>query len=419
MHAQAQPARGANKEPDETWHVQVAAGDVRLVDLDKLDDLFRFEVIDENAFVWKKGMDKWARLGDLLGAEDEPEQPFHVLFSPGNVRVLSLDELNDFYKHEIVDESTLIWQSGMSEWQTLGKAAGIDEAVLPLRDAVSSTIPTQVRPVATQPPARTGASVRAAPQATPIRSSAPAPVTAPQGALLVTPASASAYPAAVVQGPAFSTRPVSLSIEPYPSKPAPAASRWLTRLALVAGAVLAMQRNDIVHAALGQSPLLAQYEQTERALLGGPAFGTTRSVEQLIASCGGHLDPVHLPIAVTQFADAQKRGAVKDVDRAATADATTSPAPPIRDATTGTSPSRVAPIRDATAGTSIVAPASTTKGSLNASTTTSRAVSSALSGKTPAAVSHPSKPRSSSGKHASKSGVKASGSYYDPLNGAL
>lgn len=454
---QPQPAKAVD-DASEIWHVQVAAGDVRVVDLDKLDDLFRFEVIDENAFVWQKGMQKWARLGDLLGPpEEEPDEPFHVLFGPGNVRVLTLDELNDFYRYEVIDESTLIWQKGMSEWQTLGRAAGIDEAVLPFHAAASSAAPqhqavgtgavTAARANAVD---QYGVTVAAAPSAAnavsvPARSVAPMAPSARAGsaaspvmqATLQAPAASplshapgrATLPVQGITRPApavqvtpsspFSTRPVSLSIEPYANAAPPRASRWLVRLAVAAGVILAILRNDVVHAALEKSPLLAQYEQAERSILGGPAFGTTRSVDQLVASCGGHLDSVHLPIAVTQFGDAQKRGTALDAKR------TEAEASPQRDASGSAD-------RGARANSNVTTPSinatqpptatpSTALGSSKAASDMAKALTSTPS--KPAAkapvVSQPSKRRAPSAKAAAKSGVKGGGSYYDPLNGAL
>ncbi|HEY5957256.1 MAG TPA: GYF domain-containing protein, partial [Polyangiaceae bacterium] len=192
---------------DERWHVQVAAGDVRVVTLDKLDDLYRYDVVDENAFVWQPGMSNWIKLGTLLEAaeetaapapiyvqlspdnikpvtleqlgdyyrygtvdgstlvwtaatnewtslaqalgqgslasaqasdqadDDEPEDPFFVLFGPGDVREITLEQLDDYYRYGVISESTMLWQKGMGEWQSLGKVAGIEETPEPIRNA--------------------------------------------------------------------------------------------------------------------------------------------------------------------------------------------------------------------------------------------------------------------------------------------
>jgi hypothetical protein len=444
---QAHTTQGVRDDPaSEIWHVQVAAGDVRVVDLDKLDDLFRFEVIDENVFVWQTGMQKWARLGDLLGPSDEEvEDPFHVLFSPGNVRVLSLDELNDFYRYEVIDESTLIWQKGMSDWQTLGRAAGIDEAVLPFAGTQNHGAATAARTVTAAQLGATfaapaGANAAAVPSrsiatataSTHTRAAASPAMQSVLPALAASPLSSAAgldsLPTQVITRPApvvqvvpsapFSTRPVSLSIEPYANATPPRAGRWLVRFAVAAGVILAMLRNDVVHAALGKSPMLAQYEQVERSILGGPAFGTTRSVEQLVASCGGHLDSVHLPIAVTQFGDARKRGVALEAKRSE------AEASPTRDDSASVAASTSSAASNVTAPPSNQAQSPTPIANTGSSKTAddmARALGAAPAKPVSkaAVASQPSKRRPPAGKAAAKSGVKGGGSYYDPLNGAL
>lgn len=61
------------------WHVQMASGDVLIMNLDELDEAFNSGRIDESTFVLNKGAlqggnPKWARLGEILG-DEEPELP--------------------------------------------------------------------------------------------------------------------------------------------------------------------------------------------------------------------------------------------------------------------------------------------------------------------------------------------------------
>lgn len=57
------------------WHVQLASGDLEVMTLDQLDDAFNSDRIDENVMVLQGGALKWSRLGEILGLDEEEEQP--------------------------------------------------------------------------------------------------------------------------------------------------------------------------------------------------------------------------------------------------------------------------------------------------------------------------------------------------------
>lgn len=58
----------------EIWHVMIARDDLKRMNVDQLDDAFRLDIVDSSTLVWKQGMDKWRRLGSIAGIEeDEPE----------------------------------------------------------------------------------------------------------------------------------------------------------------------------------------------------------------------------------------------------------------------------------------------------------------------------------------------------------
>jgi hypothetical protein len=248
---------------DEIWNVQLSDGEVRSVSLDKLNDLYRFSLIDDNAFVWQPGMQNWTRLSTLLGVDaPEPDEPYFVVMSPGNVKQATLEQLDDFYRHGVIEDGTLIWQNGMTEWRRLGSLAGVDTEV------------SQPSPVAPMP-----ASVSTL-AAVPPKTSRPA---------FVIP----------------SAPPLALTIEPSEHRPNPA-GRWFFRSAILAGVVMALIRNDLVFSVASKSRFADDYVRLERSLFGGPLFGTERSVERLVAATGGHLEPVRLPIAVVAYNGAQK-----------------------------------------------------------------------------------------------------------------
>ncbi len=63
---------------DELWHVEVTSNDVRVVTIEQLDEAFQAGAINEHTRVWQTGMDAPVSLGELLGlgdddAGDEPE----------------------------------------------------------------------------------------------------------------------------------------------------------------------------------------------------------------------------------------------------------------------------------------------------------------------------------------------------------
>ncbi|HEX7672039.1 MAG TPA: hypothetical protein VF395_20735, partial [Polyangiaceae bacterium] len=68
---QQQPETG----DDDRWHVMIAPGEVKVLTLEQLDDLFRLEIIDENTSVRQSHMSGWLPLGVVAGLEAEPADP--------------------------------------------------------------------------------------------------------------------------------------------------------------------------------------------------------------------------------------------------------------------------------------------------------------------------------------------------------
>ena len=58
----------------EIWHVLVASDDMKRMNVDQLDDAFRLDVVDASTLVWKTGMNTWRRLGSLAGLDDEEQE---------------------------------------------------------------------------------------------------------------------------------------------------------------------------------------------------------------------------------------------------------------------------------------------------------------------------------------------------------
>jgi hypothetical protein len=54
--------------------VLVASDDMKRMNVEQLDDAFRLDVVDASTLVWKTGMDTWRRLGSLAGLDDEEQE---------------------------------------------------------------------------------------------------------------------------------------------------------------------------------------------------------------------------------------------------------------------------------------------------------------------------------------------------------
>lgn len=65
--------------------------------------------------------------GSNLGARSDQDHTWHVVLSRDEVKIVSLDQLDDLYRLSIIDAETQVWQNGMSEWQALRVLAGLDE----------------------------------------------------------------------------------------------------------------------------------------------------------------------------------------------------------------------------------------------------------------------------------------------------
>ncbi len=122
-------------EPEQQFHVEVAPGDVKCLTLEQLDDLYRLDVVDESAMVWQEAGGTWQTLGDLIrGSEPptatthEPPQEFYVELAPDEVKCLSLEQLDDAYRLDIIGDSTMVWQPGFASWHTLAEVAGLTSA---------------------------------------------------------------------------------------------------------------------------------------------------------------------------------------------------------------------------------------------------------------------------------------------------
>jgi hypothetical protein len=241
----------AQPEPppaDDSWQVLMGPGDIRQLSLEQLDDFYRLGVIDEQTHVWQAGMKEWSTLSNLIGADEEQqaEDCWYAMMGPGDVRTLTLEQLDDLFRLDVLSEQTPLWQPGMSQWLPLGTVAGIEPS--PPR----AVVPTAPRPIES-----------------PYMSSAP--------------------PLAISIGaPELKTK----------------SGSWLIRLSIAAGLLLTLYRNDTLYSMAQAARQQEPFARAEQRVFGGPLFGTTRSVDRMINVGGGRLATVRLPYIVTQMHEA-------------------------------------------------------------------------------------------------------------------
>ena len=69
------------------------------------------------------------------------EDIWHVQLESGEVRQLTLDQLDAFYQNGIIDEETYILQDGEMEWKTLRQVLGLEAEPEPAVPAAPTTTP--------------------------------------------------------------------------------------------------------------------------------------------------------------------------------------------------------------------------------------------------------------------------------------
>lgn len=236
---------------------------------------------------------------------------WHVAVSPDDVKVMTLEQLDDAFRLDVIDTSTPVWKNGMSTWSTLGNVAGIEDEPSvttvkqdphalwpppswpPPRNTAPASIAAPVRPASRPPPpvlrptvAPSGPAVEAAQAAA--RTAATTVRPPPPSSRAAEPRPSARHAVSTVHMvPSFSVPasipPVAASVVPlgYPAaRRSGALGRWLVALTALAGVVLTLYRNDVLLRLARSSHREAEYLRVER-LLGGPSFGTLRSVDAL------------------------------------------------------------------------------------------------------------------------------------------
>lgn len=264
------------------------------------------------------------------------DDKWHVEVEPNDVKVVTLEQLDDLFRLSIVDSETKVWQAGMADWQPLRVIAGLDEAppspapqprrTPPKPPSRAPSRPAPPAPRQVSPPVRSVAPMSrtmplppSAPLAQPAplaRTVVPAPGThRPPASFYPEPilAAATTYPPAVAYAAplAFApTAPAMNSVRPLVVSRAPMGAqrqggggfgRFLVGVALLSGVGITAYRNDYLREGAHAAHQDALYARLETAL-GGPAFGTLRALEQnpetlSAASLGANVDsPVRVAV---------------------------------------------------------------------------------------------------------------------------
>ncbi|HEX5098971.1 MAG TPA: GYF domain-containing protein [Polyangiaceae bacterium] len=381
---------------DELWHVRMSPNEVKQLTLEQLDDLFRLEIIEADTLIWQPGMTEWLPLSVVAGLGDEDPEPVNIAVSQPPPNRMAQTQ---------------------TAWPPVARAAPPSTAPAPpsMRSAPPPLSQRPAPPPLSQRPAPPLASRPAPPPlsqrpAPPPLSQRPVPPShAPPSSTATSwpPPSAWSYPAPVspfastVQEPQRSA-PSSRAPAAFATAPVIRAPRnsgggsWLILLSLAAGAAVTLYRNDLVHGAMRSIGQEGSYVKLETAL-GGPSFGTPRAVEQMAAATA----------AIT---------AAAPVSGSATTESSTS-----------TASTSETPKPAETAAAEPAKPAETAAAEPSTSTETPKPEASkpAEAAPRPAAASRPAPHAASAPEKVDpvfktpKKGKKGKGSEYDPLNPSL
>jgi hypothetical protein len=135
-------------------------------------------------------------LETTLMTTNDNDELWYVQMDNGDLRELTLDELDEAFNAGLIHENTYVMEVGASEWQTLADVAGLNE-----EEPAPAPAPTYA-------PQAMGA--RPLPNLVPHQSQYPAPTSAAM--------SASAWPP-VVQASGYAARPTPASVVPFAGGP--------------------------------------------------------------------------------------------------------------------------------------------------------------------------------------------------------
>lgn len=280
---------------DELWHVRISADEVKQLTLEQIDDLYRLDVIDADTQLWQDGMDEWLPLRVVAGLDEEEVVNVSI---PPTVPPSRLATTNASWPPQpATPQSFLPAPPSTRPAISRPPPAPIAEAVPSRPPAPSSMRP----PISRPPPANLAEAVPSRPPAPgsmrpPI--SRPPPANLADTATSWPPTSASSSVPASPFGlspsyaPPSSARQQMVSPVPYAY---PKQTNWMPIvLAAAAGLVITLYRNDVLYAGARTTGQEAAYLRLESAL-GGPSFGTPRYVEPMAKAAAALQEIAPLP----------------------------------------------------------------------------------------------------------------------------
>src|SRR6187551_398257 len=183
------------------------------------------------------------------------EEMWHVQIEPGDVKTVTLEQMDDMYRLELISASTLVWQPGMAKALPLPVIAGIDDEESDVMEIEPELIPEPVystRSVAPAPASVTARSVAPAPASVryPTMPPPPTAIAAPVAAPVVAPVlRAPVVPVLASQDfySPESLRPITMSdIPALRGKTGGSAGKILLGIAIAAGLFVTLYRNDLL-----------------------------------------------------------------------------------------------------------------------------------------------------------------------------
>ena len=374
---------------EEMWHVQIEPGEVKHLTLEQLDDMFRLDLISADTLVWQPGMAKALPLSVVAGI-DEDEESDVMEIEP------ELIPEPAYSSRSVAPASTGYRASGaVSAWPAAPVSAPAPAPVSAYPSVAPA--PASVRPNTTVPAFAStypsAAPAPAYPSAYPSVAPAPASVRNPT---MAPPASAATAIAPVARAPIApvmpspdylspeSLRPITMSDMPgLRGSSSGTMGKVLIGLAIAAGLLVTLHRNDLLRPMAESAGQKSAYESLESAL-GAPSFGT--------------------PQAVTQMSSMLNPAAAAALTDSSTTPSTTTPST--------TTPSTTTDSTD------------DSDSSDSSDSTAKQPSSAAKSTQAPPSVRRSSgsapPPRNSKANPPSKKGLKAyKGSEYDPMNAKL
>jgi hypothetical protein len=228
---------------------------------------------------------------DSASAAGEDQELWEVIVAPDDIKLLTLEQLDDAFRLDVIGVSTLVRQKGTASWQRLGVVAGIENEA-PNRAPADWSDGTSELPPAfgVRPEPRPGKAPAYAAAAHPFWN---AGASQPPLPLLESPIlAAPAAPQPALEPPSFDalTRAEPIAYLGAPRVSGAGRSRLSSALMLlcaVAGALWIVHRNDLLRLGARRFGFETKYLTFEQSVLGKPGFGTPRALEAFLAELPG------------------------------------------------------------------------------------------------------------------------------------